>query len=59
MIKVEFNSEIEGVTEVNCHHITVSAKKIMLHFTRLIKWDIEFCDIKQITESQVSCFAAE
>jgi hypothetical protein len=54
MIKVEFNSEVEGVTEVTCHHITVLLNKIHLHFTKTIRWEIDVKDICLVNGERIS-----
>jgi len=57
MIKVEFNSEVNGVTEVICHHtdFIASAGKIFLqlHFTKVIKWLVDPVEVKCSTGADV------
>lgn len=48
MIKVQFNSEVNGVREVNCHHVTREGGRMLLHFTKAVAWEVEFWQIEQI-----------
>jgi hypothetical protein len=50
MINVEFNSEMNGVTQVNCHHVTMPHPNVVLHFTKYITWNVLASDIKSIQE---------
>lgn len=56
MIKVEFNSKVKGVTEVNCNHSDFVFEKgklfVQLHFTKLIKWIVDPSLIKATTGTQ-------
>lgn len=48
MIKVQFKTEVNGVTECNCHHLTPEGYYILIHFTREIFWKVEQYKVKQI-----------
>lgn len=48
MINIQFNSEVNGVTECNCHHVTVDGNEMLIHFTKKIVWKVLNGLIKQI-----------